>query len=292
MNWQENASKNFLTRGHFILSLFLVSFLSHSVRALETVIGTDIENAERKVIRLTIPSEYKDLTLNFEWTRAGDGKRYKLTHNAREGPGLYEMRRHPYWKGRVAFVAVSNDSIKGKLIGEIITPSFSDELAIFFEPLQMEPHIVNGFNDHSLLGVSWNVSLILPLFGLVSLFTFVIKRRLIFSLVLGFAAAWAVVDMRMMYDHFKIAQKIEKDKYIFVPEFTRVQNFVDASSEKIGSSTWTKDSSWLSYPHIYSSVLVYGLAEHKYVPDDPNKAEFLVTIQDGKLSLLRFRTKE
>ena len=273
---------------HF-MALAILLFVLPDVLA-QTVIGINIENAENKVIRLYLPARYPDSVIKFEWyKKVGVGKveRYEMAQIAREGTNLYEMRRHPFWKGEIAVVAVLGEAAGGTAVGEIIDPSIYDELAIFLRPQKVLVGTINLLYGNSLFGIGWNVFIFVLLLVSAAFFAIVRKKSVQLMLLFGFVVGWAAMDMRTMYDRIKTIQRTEKQQYLLRPSYKDVREFIDESAKRIGSNTWTKDESWQSRL-IYNALLNYGLAEHKYVPPDAdNGAAFILSARDDAVWLGR-----
>jgi hypothetical protein len=259
----------------FLISLPLIIVFSKPSSAYQPIYNEVARNTmiTGKVVRLNLPVE--GITFRIHWITE-DNKRFAITHFARKGTHIYEMRNHRAWRGKAKLVSVTKIRI---LSGELITPVWKDEIDMFLSPEQWVASTINGFYGHTLFGVSWNIILlILMLCFTIILFFFKFKKFAIIFL-LSFVFTWGIMDIRTMFDHVAIISGINENQSMLMIKHLRTKS--DTFADIIAQQKWTHNVS--TWPH--TSVIKYSLAEHKYVPSEA-EADFVVQQQkNGQLVL-------
>ena len=224
--------------------------------------------AQGKVIELTIPPSLDGNSFLVAW--GSTAPPYTKMFRARAGTHSYEMRDDPRWQGHIA---VMGTTLRSLASGGIKSPAFSDEIDMFLAPERIGLGTVNFMLGHTLLGWTWNTCLLVIL--ILSALCFAVFRKSSpgLSLVLGFFVAWAMMDLRTIYDHFMIVSKTDV-AHQGMYGVTDLKVFTDRASDLIGGSTWSRE---LLDP-ISDTFVRYSFAEHRYVPAEAQESpDFLVT---------------
>lgn len=272
-----------------ILFLWVFFFWGANLSMAEDVeIGKNIKNAEHHVIRLTAPFESRDEEVGVKFqTEKKDGSPLVVTRRfqVREGRHAYDMRDIEVWKGFVPLVMLDVEE-NSKISGEVAPISLGDELDIFFKPERVKPYTPNGLERKSLFGVSWNVWISLVFTAAAISLYFFYKRSLALVLFLAFWISWSFVDLRAIYDHVGIIQATRRNGYWISKDFLSVQSWLKKYSNIIGDKSWTLDRSWEEEFPIFLSVIMYELAEKRFIPyEDKAKADLLFSVKNGKFKI-------
>jgi hypothetical protein len=242
---------------------------------LLSIIATDFP-IDDKVVRLNLP--YEGIKFKILWQTL-EGKIHDKDLVSRKGVHAYEMRDNPAWTRTPAVVAVYDIPV---ISGEIKIPAFEDELDMFLAPELLTPKTVNSLYGHTFLSGSWNrILILLMLFSSFILYVWKRKNPVV-MLFIGFVIAWGVMDIRTMYDHFCIADRIEDNAYINLTKHINKEG--ERLGKEIGNWKWTQKN--LPWPE--RNLIPYMLADHKYAGHyKPNtETDFLITFENNRLVLV------
>jgi hypothetical protein len=243
------------------------------------VIATD-KMVQGKVLRLDIPADLDGLKFTIAWG-SEDGGFSARSHVTRAGSHAYEMRDLPDWGGWAGVIATNLSGVRG----EVVTPSFADEVDMFLAPERCFKNTIHAVYGHTLFGIGWNIILL----GCSGLATVVIrlstKRTMLQAMVLGFMIAWALQDVRTAYDHLVIARKYNEGPLTLEQRFkTATGEMIKLEKEMVEGSSWVSDG--VRWP--FEMLVSYLLAEHRHA-DEPSQADFI--IRQGPDEKLFFQRK-
>jgi|GEM_PF-6656832 len=197
----------------------------------------------------------------------------RCTFIAREGEHAYDVRDHGKLHGRVLLVGTPDQSLEASLR----QPTAEDELDMFLTPQPMVPATVNLLTEHTLLGVPWDRFLLL-LFAAAATIIYFLTQRIPLALFLGFCAAWAIMDLRTMWDHAAIVQTQEEHPDCLIG-LNNAVTFVQEAAPIIGEGSWTVDETLSRRDVTRNYIVGYGFADRRYLPlqsDDP-PVDFVIT---------------
>jgi hypothetical protein len=235
-----------------------------------------------QVLVLDVPKESDGKAFMVAFLPSG-GSWSSQTLIARAGEHAYDLRRLPKWKGAMVQVVVSLSGVRG----ELREPTLRDEWDMFMTPEPLLPATAHMLTGHTVFGYSWDLALFLVFAltalglrwgvlnrgqgsevrsqktekGVPALQPLPLGPR---ALLLGFLAAWVVMDVRIWADHFNIAVRTERQggNLFLLPE---VKKFCERAAGLIGNRTWTRDSN-LAGGGLFDGFIDYHLAEHPYQP--------------------------
>jgi hypothetical protein len=225
-------------------------------------------SAQNKVLELTVPPELDGERFVIVWNSGTDQS--LLWRVARAGTHSYEMRHLPKWNGSIDAVATTL-----QVTGRVKDPGFSDEIDMFLEPERITASTVNGLMGHTLLGMRWEIVLLIIFVASALCISALKKKHLAVALVFGFVVSWALMDARSIYDDAVIISKGHRA--------TGIEMFSDRAAEIIGSGTWASEPLDAGM----GSFLRYRLAETPYVPEGTAKhPDFWITTNPNEGRIL------
>ncbi len=236
---------------------------------ISNILATNV-NADDAVIELSLPTELDGkIYVVIVWITS-EGKQAYLTHVAKGGKHVYEMRHHPEWRGPLKVVATNVN----EAVGTVHKATLLHEIKLFLAPERLMPATINMLQPNTLFMWSWNHILLGLLVVSALLFFLITKKQIMIALVFGFVVAWGMMDLRKMYDHFMIVQHIESQQ-ITVPKILEdLKVFLHRAAKIIGPNSWKTEELGVLFRHFAE----YKLAEHEYRPyDSSTTPDFIIT---------------
>jgi hypothetical protein len=223
-------------------------------------LAADVVLDGKVVIATVQPGAVESLQIAWESPRGQS----VFTQPMRVGRHAYDPRSHADWRGR-AWTVSSN--VKD---AELVLPSFADEIDIFLAPEPWLPSTVNVLGGHRIFDWSWDLVL-LALAGLGAVASYAAARRRIgAALLAGFLLAWALLDVRTMYDHAALVRTGGT-----LPGLSEAKAFADRAAPAIGASSWALDAATTA------DVLAahyFGYAFADQPRREPGEAAYQVTL--------------
>jgi hypothetical protein len=256
----------------FILLILCLAHPNPGFAETRYAIATDF-SADGKVLELDVPANL-------------DGDRFPVVivndrsetsiilFVARVGRHSYEMRHLPDWHGAVKFVGIID--VAG-IQGRVKEPTIADSIDMFLEPERVTPSTINLLVQHRVFGWSWTMCLLLILAASTIFFRVVRKKPPITALAFGFIVAWALMDLRIMFDHASIVYR-EETLHRGMRPLTEVKQFADRASPVIDGNTWTWGIQPSGGPEKY---LDYSFAEHSYAVAGSGRVPSLWVTEDS-----------
>ncbi|MBF0289575.1 MAG: hypothetical protein HQM14_17315 [SAR324 cluster bacterium] len=236
---------------------------------ISNILATNV-NADNAIIELNLPMELDGRVYVFLVWVTSEGKQAYLTHVAKGGKQLYEMRHHPEWRGPLKLVATNVNEARGS----VRQATFLDEIELFLVPERLMPATINMLNKNTLFMWSWNHILLVVLAISALIFFIITKKHIVMALVFGFVIAWSMMDLRKMYDHFMIAQHIESQQITVPKVLEDLKVFLHRAGDIIGPNSWKTEDLGVLFRHFAE----YKLAEHEYLPyESPTPPDFIIT---------------
>jgi hypothetical protein len=259
----------------FILLIVCAGFPRASLAETRYAIATDF-SADGKVLELDVPSNLDGE--RFPVVIVNEGSETSIIlFVARVGRHAYEMRHLPDWHGTVKYVGIIDvDGIDGR----VKEPTLADSIDMFLEPERVTPSTINLLVQHRVFGWSWTLCLLLILAASTIFFGVARKKPPITALVLGFIVAWALMDLRIVFDHASIVYR-EETLHRGMRPLTEVKQFSDRASPVIDGKTWTWGIQPSGGPEKY---LDYSFAEHPYAAAGSGRVPVLWVTEDSAKS--------
>jgi len=274
-----------------VLPFFFMLFPLTSQAMAEIEIGSKISQAEKHILRISVPDNRVDHKLEIEWVKVINGSIYLFshTHKSRTGEHAYEMRGVPQWTGNIALVNIANINAKDGISGKVIRPSLKDEIDIFLEPQSMDIYPAHFLRPYRLLGLSWNAWLGTA-FLLGTLFFAIRLKNISRALLGGLTLAFALTDIHAMMTHAKLIHKAETSHFWILKSFGKIDQALQPAPDKIKDASWTIDNSWTTKYDVVKPFVGYRLAEKRFIPpENKNEADYLITIKNRIFDILKAR---
>jgi hypothetical protein len=259
-------------RAFFILLIVCAGFPRASFAETRYPIATNFP-ADGKVLELDVPANL-------------DGERFPVVIVndrsetsiillvARAGRHCYEMRHLPDWRRMVNYVGIID--VAG-IEGHVKEPTLADSIDMFLEPERVTPSTINLLVQHRVFGWSWTICLLLILVASSIFFGVAKKKTPVTALALGFIVAWAVMDLRIVFDHASIVYQ-EETLHRGMRPLTQVKQFADRASPVIGNKIWAWGVQPSGGPERY---LDYHFAEHPYAAAGSGRVPALWVTEDS-----------
>jgi hypothetical protein len=237
----------------FALLIFAVPAFLYGEDLTAYVFASDFK-AQDSVVELDFPVEMEGKRFVLAWEKVVGQPGY-APFQARAGKHSYELRDIPAWAGAIKHLAIN---VKG-IPGRVKNPTMADEIDMFFSPEWIQPSTINSVSPHSLFAWSWNTLLLVLL--VLSVFAFVVIKKKSWgqALMLGFVLSWAVLDLRIVYDHAMVVRAQERHPFAMHP-FLDAKPFADEAT-RIIQGPWTHGSTGEGANFVW-----YRLAEIPFVP--------------------------
>lgn len=244
------------------LSIFSVAFwalflpLHASAQQMEAKAIAEDFVANDTVLELTVPKDYEGVSLFVVWDPERDLAKPIF---ARAGTHAYEMRNAPGWQGRIRALGITAPNITGR----VKTPTFADEIDIFFEPRRFTVTSVNFLQEQTFLAIRLTVWS----FGILALTTLILlirRKRLPHAAAIAFLFSLAIVVARSIYDDVAVVSNTETymSEMHGVFPLAGAKAFSENVAARIGRSSWGKGK----IEGVFGSYVRYRLAEHTFVP--------------------------
>jgi hypothetical protein len=236
--------------------------------------------AQDQVVELTVPEALSGKFFVIVWNTP-EGQHSRLTLS-RQGTHVYDMRQLPHWQGARVSVIATTLPVSARLK----TPSLSDEVDMLFEPQVVQPNTVNGRAGHSIMGWSEEAFGIVMWLLFAGLFTVIRRKRIVVSLVLGFALSWGFTELRLIFDDVLDAYTFEVYRPGMFP-LADAGKFADEAARIIGNGSW---GSAPIEDTLFAGFLRYRLAEKPFIPEGSSRGPdfwFTQNPNDGQV-LLQF----
>ena len=228
-------------------------------------LATNFE-AEGKILELNVPAELDGQLIILAF-RNSFGEQRVFVPAGRAGIHCYEVRHFMEWQGIITYVVTTSPAVSGR----VKAPTFLDTVDMFLAPQRIIPSTINALESHTLLSWQWTMMLLF-IFVFAVAFFFLSKKTPIVAIVLGFLAAWTLMDLRTTVDHATIIYKKERYKQGMMP-FVAAKQFSDRAADIIGKSTWGH----ARLDALTRSFVRYRLAEHPLSPAGDQAASFWIT---------------
>jgi hypothetical protein len=193
---------------------------------------------------------------------------------ARSGRHAYDLRRLAKWKGNIDQANLSWPDVRA----ELREPTFGDECDLFLAPEMMIPASVHVLSGHSLFGYPWELTLLAIFAGISIFLKWKAAKSWPSSLLLGFVAAWAVMDARVWLDHVLVVKRAQAKGTVPFP-LNEIDAFCQRAAALIGNHSWTREC-YLAGSQFFDDFVDYQLAEHPFrLRDDPEAADYLIAAE-------------
>ena len=266
---------------------FLLAGLLPAVSAQEmkTLLASDFQ-AENQVVQLDIQSAYYPLQFKLGIVK---GERvFFNTFYAREGAHHYDLRTLNEWEGKIDFLVTNLDQKIIKRHG-LEDANLKREWDVFLDKEEFSPSLVNFLRLKSLRGNS----IVLVLFFLtafLSVILFYFYRNWISVVFIGLLAACILFDGRILVDHFRIIQQVEKSERAVNP-LQFVKPFAKEARSKITGNWAIKGDLKDEYYKLYLRYAFADLPYITYYGSDPPTGTFVISSNrpENDQSILHFR---
>jgi len=256
----------------FLVLVVCVGFPAASLAETRYPIATDF-SADGKVLELDVPTNLDGE--RFPVVIVNDGSETSITlFVARVGRHSYEVRHLPDWHGTLKYVGIID--VAG-IEGRVKEPTLADSIDMFLEPERVTPSTINLLVQHRVFGWSWTVCLLLILAACSIFLRVVRKKPPITALALGFIVAWALMDLRIVFDHASIVYR-EETLHRGMRPLTEVKEFADRASPVIDGKVWTWGIQPSGGPEKY---LDYSFAEHPFAAAGSGRVPALWVTEDS-----------
>ena len=265
-----------MTRKKILFGLFSLFcwcpffFPVHAQINVSNILAQNV-NADGAVVEIDLPMNLDtSIYIIIVWETA-DGKQTYVAQIAKGGKQIYDIRNHPLWQGQLKVVAINVNQV----VGTVRPATILDEINIFLNPEPMIPATINMLVPNTLFTWSWD-KILIGLLGISALLFYLkLKRGVVVALVLGFVVTWGVMDVRKMYDHWKIAEKMESQKLTVPKVLHDLKIFLDEAVKIIDDKTWKTEGLGVLHLHLAE----YTLAARKYALREPSQipADFIIT---------------
>ena len=245
-------------------------FPAHAQVTLSNILAQNI-NAEGAIVEIDLPMHLDQAVYVLIGWQTAEGKQTFMPQIAKGGKHIYDLRDHPLWQGQLKIVAININQVPGT----VRPATLYDELNIFLSPEPLIPATINMLFPNTLFRQSW-FNILLGLLVLSAIFFYLtLNKGVMVSIVLGFLVAWGAMDLRKMYDHWKIAESMESQKLTVPKVLHDLKIFLNEADRIIGNKIWKTEELGVLHLHLAE----YTLADRKYALREPSQipADFIIT---------------